>query len=92
MTAEEYAKVRATLTRIDGLRRAATATVAAGVFVCFIAWLASFESAHYYRVAGELSLVTIIPFVMVAAYLWWRADKYIARLSMGEFEPPRVNE
>jgi hypothetical protein len=98
MTAQEYAKVRAILERIAGLRRAMTATAVIGVLASILAWLfvTSFElltlNASAFGLGLEYGIVAFVPFIAIIGYFSYRVNRHIDRLSRGKYEPPMMIE
>ena len=103
ISAEEYAKVRAVLERIEGLRRAMVAIIAIGLFCSFLAWflsLVSYIFAYPYSSnpvnpfysALVYAVLVFIPFLLLTGYFSYRVNRHIERLSRGKYEPPRIIE
>lgn len=88
MTLDEYAKVCAALVRIEGLRGAIAAAIGGGLLTSFMIFIAALSvSANSYEIT--VSVVGVfVPFLMIAAYLIFRVDEHVERLSRGEYEPP----
>jgi len=98
MTGQEYAKVRAVLERIRGLRRAMVVTAVIGVFTSYLVSIlvgiraAISLSPNALGEALEYGIVSFIPFVAIIGYFSYRVNKHIDRLSKGKFEPPVLIE
>lgn len=100
MTPADYAKIRAVLAQIQGLRLAIIGTALGGVAVVTLVFMFSlysntFTSPPTNNPVGSalyLSAAVALPFVMLAGYLSTRIDKHINRLSRGKYERPVLVE
>ena len=103
MTPDEYAKIQGVLERIEGLRRAMIATVAAGLLSSFLVyvgvhaflgclWTCPSNQPPDELVAFIYGASAFIPFVVMAGFLSRKVGRHIDRLSKGKYELPRVIE
>ncbi len=93
-TAEEYAMIRAVLSRITGLRLMMVGVAIIGaissLYVYGLVATAQVISGNInaFSLAQSDAIFAIVPFIGIIGYLSYRVNKHIRRLSHGRYEPP----
>ena len=97
----ELAVMNSVKQRIAGLRYAMVGAAAAGFVTSFVVWFytilgasisLTFDATHTYTQALSFAILAFLPYLTAIAFLSYRVNKHVRRLSRGKYEPPPVEE